>query len=130
MLWATEEKEFVKKEFRADSLVFTKPYSIESVFEALPMSAIAQSFLNFFSQKLLQTTKSGVQKSLVVKDPLFLFILSSLSFVKKIDKTPFNKASVRSLFKRSQLGVLSIDCNCCPLAFRLGAALNRSAVYN
>ena len=62
------------------------------------MSAIAQSFLNFFSQKLLQTTKSGVQKSLVVKDPLFLFILSSLSFVKKIDKTHFNKASVRVVY--------------------------------
>lgn len=98
MLWATEEKEVVKKEFRADSLVFMKPYSIDSVFEALPMSAIAQSFLNFFSQKLLQTTKSGVQKSLVVKDPLFLFILSSLSFLKKIDKTPFNKASVRVVY--------------------------------
>lgn len=98
MLWATEEKEVVKKEFRADSLIFMKPYSIDSVFEALPMSAIAQSFLNFFSQKLLQTTKSGVQNSLVVKDPLFLFILSSLSFVKKIDKTPFNKASVRVVY--------------------------------
>ena len=55
MLWVTEEKEVVKKEFRADSLVFMKPYSIDSVFEALPMSAIAQSFLNFFSQELLQT---------------------------------------------------------------------------
>lgn len=41
MLWATQEKEVVKKEFRADSLVFMKPYSIDSVFEALPMSAIA-----------------------------------------------------------------------------------------
>lgn len=98
MLWVTEEKEFVKKGFRADSLVFMKPYSIESVFEALPMSTIAQSFLNFFSQKLLQTTKSGVQKSLVVKDPLFLFIVSSLSFVKKIDKIPFKKASVRVVY--------------------------------
>ena len=86
MLWATEEKEFVKKEFRADSLVFMKPYSIESVFEAFASIAnVCNSaiFLNFFSQKLLRTPKSGVQKSLVVKDPLFLFILSSLSFVKK-----------------------------------------------
>ena len=37
MLWATEEGEFVKKEFRAGSLVFMKPYSTDNVFEALPM---------------------------------------------------------------------------------------------
>ena len=41
MLWATEEKEFVKKEFTADSLVFMKPYSIESVFEALNVMLMA-----------------------------------------------------------------------------------------
>ena len=97
MLWATEEGEFVKKEFRADSLVFMKPYSTDSVFEALPMQWRTWSFLNFFSRKLLQTTKSGVQKVWFWKilfskvQSLFLFIVSYLSFVKKSTKPPLTK---------------------------------------